>query len=257
MNIRKTFLALALLGFAGAVQAAPNCTIKLKGGDNMQFDQKSVTVSAACKSINFELEHTGKLPVAAMGHNIVVANTTDVAGIAKDGIKAGAAAGYVPAGDARVLGATKMIGGGENASVSIAGSKLEAGGDYGWPTCEGPCDPAQDDLTDPVVTWSPSEASCSGAATVGRTLVAACLRGQRLWLVDLTDNGTVLGAPSPLLVEEYGRLRAVAAAPDGSLWLTTSSAETPSTTASRAARAAIPSRNEHASLVHPGVSSFG
>jgi len=99
---------------------------------------------------------------------------------------------------------------------------IEPGGNYGWPTCEGPCDPAEDGLTDPEVTWSPGEASCSGAATVGRTLVAACLRGQRLWLVDLTDSGAVLGAPRPLLVEEYGRLRAAEVAPDGSLWLTTS-----------------------------------
>ena len=132
MNVHKTLLALVLLGAAGMVQAAPNCTVKLKGGDNMQFDQKSVTVSAACKSISFELEHTGKLPVAAMGHNIVVTTTADVAGVAKDAIKAGAAANYVPAGDARVLGATKIIGGGENASVAIAGSKLKAGGDYSF-----------------------------------------------------------------------------------------------------------------------------
>lgn len=132
MNVHKTLLALVLLGAAGMVQAAPNCTVKLKGGDNMQFDQKSVTVSAACKSINFELEHTGKLPVAAMGHNIVVAATPDVAAVAKDGIKAGAAAGFVPASDARVLGATKMIGGGQSASASIAGGKLKAGGDYSF-----------------------------------------------------------------------------------------------------------------------------
>ena len=130
MNVRKTLLALALLGVAGMVQAAPNCTVKLKGGDNMQLDQKSVTVSAACKSINFELEHTGKLPVAAMGHNIVVATTADTAALAKDAIKAGAAANYVPAGDARVLAATKLIGGGQTTSVAIPGSKLKAGGDY-------------------------------------------------------------------------------------------------------------------------------
>jgi len=130
MNMRKTLLALALIGFAGAVQAAPNCTIKLKGGDNMQFDQKAVTVSAACKSINLEFEHTGKLPIAAMGHNIVVTATPDADAVARDGIKAGAAAGYLPAGDARVLGATKMVGGGESASATIAGGKLKAGGDY-------------------------------------------------------------------------------------------------------------------------------
>lgn len=130
MNIRKTFLALALVGAAGAAQAAPNCAIKLKAGDNMQFDQKEITVSAACKTITLELEHTGKLPVAAMGHNIVVAATAEADALARDAVKAGAAAGYVPAGDARVLGATKMIGGGETASASMPGNRLKAGGDY-------------------------------------------------------------------------------------------------------------------------------
>jgi len=130
MNVRKPLLALALLGVAGLAQAAPNCTVKLKAGDNMQFDQKSVSVSSACKNINVELEHTGKLPVAAMGHNVVITTTPDAAAVAQAAVKAGAAASYVPAGDARILGATKMIGGGETTSVSIPASKFKAGGDY-------------------------------------------------------------------------------------------------------------------------------
>lgn len=101
-------------------------------------------------------------------------------------------------------------------------NRLEPGGNYGWPVCEGPCPPGEDGFVDPAVTWPTEEASCSGAAIAGGTLVAACLRGQRLWLVDLTEGGTVLGAPRALLVREYGRLRAAVFAPDGSLWVTTS-----------------------------------
>ncbi|MEK8107703.1 hypothetical protein NKG94_26515 [Micromonospora sp. M12] len=40
--------------------------------------------------------------------------------------------------------------------------------------------------------------------------------------MELTDTGTLLGQPSELLSNRYGRLRAVAAAPDGSLWVSTS-----------------------------------
>ena len=40
--------------------------------------------------------------------------------------------------------------------------------------------------------------------------------------MELTDTGTLLGQPSELLTNRYGRLRAVAAAPDGSLWVSTS-----------------------------------
>jgi glucose/arabinose dehydrogenase len=97
---------------------------------------------------------------------------------------------------------------------------IEPGGNYGWPEVEGAG--GGDDYLDPAVTWQTHEASCSGAAVVGQTLVAACLRGQRLWLVDLTESGTILGAPRPVLVEEYGRLRTAAVAQDGSLWVTTS-----------------------------------
>jgi glucose/arabinose dehydrogenase len=97
---------------------------------------------------------------------------------------------------------------------------IDAGANYGWPEVEGTAD--DDRFRNPVVEWETHEASCSGVAAVGQTVAVACLRGQRLWLVEVTGAGTVLGSPRPLLVEEYGRLRAAVVAPDGSLWVTTS-----------------------------------
>jgi azurin len=125
-------LGLTLLGASAFAQAAPNCTIKLKGNDAMQFDLKTATVSASCPKVTIELTHTGKMAAQVMGHNVVVSQTADINAITAAGMKAGAAAGYVPKGDARVLAATPVIGGGATTKASFAGSKLKAGGDYSF-----------------------------------------------------------------------------------------------------------------------------
>jgi glucose/arabinose dehydrogenase len=95
---------------------------------------------------------------------------------------------------------------------------IVAGGNYGWPTCEGTCgNPA---FRDPLVTWTPAEASPSGLAYANDTLFAAALRGQRLWAVPLTRSG--VDTPIAELQGAYGRLRTVAVGPDGWLWIMTS-----------------------------------
>jgi glucose/arabinose dehydrogenase len=62
-------------------------------------------------------------------------------------------------------------------------------------------------------------------ALLDQSLATACLLGKRIWLLNVTGNGTVLGTPQSLLTGEYGRLRGLVAAPDGSLWASTSNQE--------------------------------
>jgi glucose/arabinose dehydrogenase len=95
---------------------------------------------------------------------------------------------------------------------------IRPGKNYGWPEVEGRAGNSR--YTDPIVQWSTGEASPSGAAVVGRTLYVAALRGERLWTVPLDG-----GAPKAELTGRYGRLRTVAVAPDGALWLTTSNTD--------------------------------
>lgn len=121
--------ALFALVFAGSVQAE-NCTIDLKADDAMKFDKTEVVVSASCATVTINLAHVGKLPATAMGHNVVISSTADVQALGTAGMNAGAAANYVPAGDARVLAHTPVIGGGATTSATFPGSALKAGGDY-------------------------------------------------------------------------------------------------------------------------------
>jgi len=130
ISMRAIFLAIGLLGTATA-QAA-NCTIDLKADDAMKFDKTEVTVSSSCKTVTINLAHTGKLPVASMGHNVVVAASADVQPVATAGMSAGAAADYLPAGDKRVIAHTPLVGGGASTSASFPGTALKAGGDYAF-----------------------------------------------------------------------------------------------------------------------------
>jgi azurin len=128
--MRTTPLLFGLLLASGFAQAAPNCLINLHANDQMQYDQKSITVSHTCKSITIDLAHTGKLPVQSMGHNVVIALASDVAAVAQDGMSAGAAKNYIKDDDTRVIAHTRLIGGGEKTSISFHGSLLKAGTDY-------------------------------------------------------------------------------------------------------------------------------
>ncbi|MEV5002746.1 PQQ-dependent sugar dehydrogenase [Nocardioides sp. LML1-1-1.1] len=93
---------------------------------------------------------------------------------------------------------------------------VEPGQDYGWPEAEGPAD--DDDLTDPIATWRPEDASPSGMTFHDGKIWIACLRGERLYRID--PDGSADSAEQ-LLAHEYGRLRLVTEAPDGSLWVLT------------------------------------
>jgi glucose/arabinose dehydrogenase len=98
---------------------------------------------------------------------------------------------------------------------------IEKGGNYGWSIFEGESDDPK--YVAPKATWGVAECSPAGIAITQSTLFMAGLRGQRLWAVPL--DGAKVGKSQDYFVEEYGRLRSVAAAPDGSLWLGTSNTD--------------------------------
>jgi glucose/arabinose dehydrogenase len=95
---------------------------------------------------------------------------------------------------------------------------IEAGDNYGWPLVEGRG--GRGGLVDPQVVWATDVASPSGLAFLDGRLWLASLRGQRLWRIDVT--GQRARDPQDFFVGTYGRMRTVAVAPDGRLWVTTS-----------------------------------
>lgn len=103
---------------------------------------------------------------------------------------------------------------------------IEPGGNYGWPEVTG--EAGVEGFVDPVLVRQPNEASWSGGTVLTDgaipqwegDLFVASLRGERLWRVPLGE-GEVDGEPEELHVGAFGRLREVAQAPDGSLWLLT------------------------------------
>ncbi|GAA5149544.1 PQQ-dependent sugar dehydrogenase [Microbacterium pseudoresistens] len=98
-------------------------------------------------------------------------------------------------------------------------NEIVPGGNYGWPAVEGTAGhPA---YIDPVLQWPTSEASPSGLAVIGGSLVLANLRGQSLRVVPIADPQ----GQQVFFSGVYGRLRAVAVAPDGTLRILTNNTD--------------------------------
>jgi azurin len=132
---RNALASIALIGvpallLATPAQAAKLCKLEISGNDMIQYDKKQLKVGADCMQVELTLTHTGKLPAASMGHDWVLVKADDMAAVASDGLAAGAANDYVKKDDARVIAHTKVIGGGESASVTFATSALKKGQSY-------------------------------------------------------------------------------------------------------------------------------
>ncbi len=104
------------------------CTFDVEVGDNLQFSVASIKVPSECKEVTINLSHTGKMEKAAMGHNWVLSKESDLTAIANAGLAAGLGNDYLPSGDARVIAATSMIGGGESTSVTFSVEGLSGSG---------------------------------------------------------------------------------------------------------------------------------
>lgn len=95
---------------------------------------------------------------------------------------------------------------------------IRKGKDYGWPEVEG--SDGKGGYADPLAQWPVDQCSPSGIAIAAGRAWLGALQGECVWSVVL--DGPDRGKSRQHFAGEHGRLRSVALAPDGSLWVTTS-----------------------------------
>src|SRR5262245_4957259 len=130
--IRTLAFATLIAASTGAFAAPKVCKVEITGNDAMQFDKKEISVAADCTDVELTLKHSGKAAINQMGHNWVLAKTSDLANIANDGIGAGIANNYIKNGDTRVLAHTKVVGGGQSDTITFSTSLLKKGEAYSF-----------------------------------------------------------------------------------------------------------------------------
>jgi len=127
--IRRLVLT-TLLALPIAPLWAAECTVDIDSTDQMTYDTNAVEISKSCQQFTVNLTHSGQLPKNVMGHNWVLTTAADMTPVVNEGAAAGLDNDYLKADDPRILAHTKMIGGGENTSVTFDVAQLQADGQY-------------------------------------------------------------------------------------------------------------------------------
>ncbi|MDE2999045.1 MAG: PQQ-dependent sugar dehydrogenase [Gemmatimonadota bacterium] len=113
------------------------------------------------------------------------------------------------------------------------------GGNYGWPNVRGLCDNdvltgetafcSSNNVVEPLAVWTPTIAP-AGADIYTRDLIPAwkgsllftTLKGQALWRIGLSSDGTRATSRENIFNGRFGRLRDVLVGPGGEVYLATS-----------------------------------
>ncbi len=104
---------------------------------------------------------------------------------------------------------------------------IRPGANYGWPIVQGDQETDRIDAQKPLlqsgdVTWAPSGITFVTQGPWQGKLLVAALRGERLLVITLNEDGTEVLEVESYLENTYGRLREVVEGIDGSIYLTTS-----------------------------------
>ena len=133
LNLKSGLVLAAIASglFANAAIAG-ECDVNVEATASMAFSVKEIAVPKKCKEITLNLKNTGTMAKAMMGHNLVISKTADMQAVIADGNTAGLANNYVKPKDARVVGHTVVIGGGEATSVKFKLAGVKAADAYSF-----------------------------------------------------------------------------------------------------------------------------
>lgn len=126
----RRLAAIALLSLPAAPVWAAECSVDIDSTDQMTYSTNAIEVGKSCPQFTVNLKHVGQLPKNVMGHNWVLTRQADMMDVANEGAAAGLDNDYLKADDARILAHTKLIGGGESASVTFDVAQLQASEQY-------------------------------------------------------------------------------------------------------------------------------
>jgi glucose/arabinose dehydrogenase len=105
---------------------------------------------------------------------------------------------------------------------------IQKGANYGWPIVQGDqTNVGAVKMVQPIIhsgeeTWAPSGLATINQGPWSGKLVAGNLAGQQLLVLSLNGNGTSVTKKEVWLKNQYGRIREVIQAKDGSIYFTTS-----------------------------------
>ena len=93
----KTIFTMLCASILATSVFASNCEIKIEGSDMMKYDVAEITLDTSCEQTKISLRHAGKLPINAMGHNVVIVEEKNLSKITQQiNFSLGVEKGYLP-----------------------------------------------------------------------------------------------------------------------------------------------------------------
>ena len=121
----KAFFTMVCVSILATSVFASNCEIKIEGSDMMKYDVAEITLDTSCKQTKISLKHAGKLPINAIGHNVVIVEEKNLSKITQQiNFSLGVEKGYLPESE-EIIFISAMVGGGDTTELEMNMSKLD------------------------------------------------------------------------------------------------------------------------------------